>query len=77
MINEHDIADMCSLFELHKGDKFKIADIHQEVQVPPSHPQFKMDDVFSFGNIDGMYSYCQDSAGQVIHLAAWTKVFKL
>lgn len=77
MINEHDINDMCPLYELHRGDKFVIADEHQEVRVPPAHVKFDLSDVFTFFNIDGMYSFCKDSKGQAVHLAAWTKVNKV
>lgn len=27
-----------------------------------------------FDHIDGMYSYCKDKDGNIIHLAAWTEV---
>lgn len=27
-----------------------------------------------FHHIDGMYSYCTDVEGNVVHLAAWTEV---
>lgn len=27
-----------------------------------------------FDHIDGMYSYCTDEKGNVVHLAAWTDV---
>jgi hypothetical protein len=30
--------------------------------------------VYKFFNIDGMYSYCTDKDGNVVHLAAWTEV---
>jgi hypothetical protein len=32
------------------------------------------DEVYNFHNIDGMYSYCTDSKGNVVHLVAWTEV---
>jgi hypothetical protein len=28
----------------------------------------------NFDHIDGMYSYCTDDDGKVVHLAAWTDV---
>lgn len=30
--------------------------------------------VFLFHHVDGMYSYCTDDDGNVVHLAAWTDV---
>ena len=80
MINEHDIKDMCNLYELHKGDKFKLAseeEAGEPVRVPPVHDPFSFDVEYLFDHIDGMYSYCKDNAGQVVHFAAWTKVYKL
>lgn len=80
MINEHDIEDMCNLFELRKGDKFKLApeeEAGEEVRVPPAHEDPNFDLEYLFDHIDGMYSYCKNSAGQVVHFAAWTKVYKL
>jgi hypothetical protein len=29
---------------------------------------------FNFHHIDGMYSFCTDDSGNVVHLAAWTEV---
>jgi hypothetical protein len=31
-------------------------------------------EVFLFDHIDGMYSYCIDSKGNVFHLVAWSEV---
>ena len=80
MINEHDIADMCNLFELRKGDKFKLVpeeEAGEDVRVPPAHDDVVFDTEYLFDHIDGMYSYCKNQAGQVVHFAAWTKVYKL
>jgi hypothetical protein len=79
MINEHDIEDMCSLYELRKGDKFTLVpEEHggEPIKVPVAHDEFDVADVFHFDHLDGMYSFCKNSAGQVMHFAAWTKVKK-
>jgi hypothetical protein len=76
MINEHDIKDHeCALYELRRGDKFKItADV---VAVPLAHDEVDLTAEYWFGHIDGMYSYCKDLNGNVVHFAAWTKVEKV
>jgi hypothetical protein len=74
MINEHDINDHeCALYELTKGAKFKLDD-SEAIKVPVSSNQFKINDIFKFERIDGMYSRCFDSEGALHHFAAWTKV---
>lgn len=76
MINEHDIADHeCALYELNKGDKFKIID--DNLKVPVAHDEVDLAAEYWFGHIDGMYSYCKDMTGNVVHFAAWTKVKKV
>ena len=80
MLNEFDLEDMCSLFELRRGDKFRLApeeEAGEPVKVPVAHeePNFELE--YLFDHIDGMYSYCKNQAGQVVHFAAWTKVYKL
>ena len=80
MINEFDISDMCNLYELHRGDKFKLvseAESGEPVKVPVAHDEFSFDMEYLFYHIDGMYSFCKDSAGQVVHFAAWTRVRKV
>jgi hypothetical protein len=73
MINEHDINDHeCALYELSMGARFKLAD--DEIKVPIASNEFKINDIFKFETIDGMYSRCFDSAGKLHHFAAWTKV---
>lgn len=31
-------------------------------------------EVYFFDHIDGMYSYCKDKEGNVLHFAAWSEV---
>ena len=59
------------LYDLKKGDKFRIID--DEPRVPPGAPEADPDKVYWFGSIDGMYSYCKDG-DQLVHFAAWTEV---
>jgi len=76
MINEHDITDHeCALYELNKGDKFKIID--DDLKVPIAHDEVDLAAEYWFGHIDGMYSYCKDMTGNIVHFAAWTKVKKV
>ncbi len=67
--------EVCALYELNKGDHFTIADA--ELKTPPEHDEVDLFDKYWFGHIDGMYSYCKDSNGKVVHFAAWTKVRKV
>lgn len=63
---------MTKLYELRKGAYFKIID--EELKVPVAHDEVDTDDTYWFGHIDGMYSFCKDSNGKVVHFAAWTEV---
>lgn len=53
------------LFELPRGVYFKCL---SETTEPPNPT------IYKFHTVDGMYSYCTDPAGNVVHLAAWTHV---
>ena len=44
---------------------------------PTSHPGARpvgLDEVVKFHHTDGMYSYCHDKDGNVVHLPAWQEV---
>lgn len=76
MLNEQDLEDHeCALYELKKGDTFKIVD--DELNVPVAHDEVDLTAEYWFGHIDGMYSFCKDPEGNVVHFAAWTKVRKV
>lgn len=75
MAGEYVSADLeCALYDLHKGDHFTIVD--EDLKVPPAHDAVDLTAKYWFGHIDGMYSYCKDMEGNVVHFAAWTKVKK-
>jgi len=59
------------LYELDRLSKFKIVG---ERITQPFTKQLSSDEVYEFKHIDGMYSLCKDSKGNVVHPAAWTEV---
>ena len=59
------------LYNLKRGDHFRLL---EEPQIPPVADEGKMDKVYRFDHVDGMYSYITDTEGNVYHFAAWTDV---
>ncbi len=45
-----------------------------EEKVPPAAPKISVGDEIFFDHIDGMYSFCKDKAGNIVHLVAWADV---
>lgn len=41
---------------------------------PPYARTILVGEIVKFHNIDGMYSYCHDKQGNVVHLPAWQEV---
>jgi len=60
------------LYDVPRGSKIRVVD--RDMSVPPGAPAIKTDDVVYFDHLDGMYSFCQDENGRVVHLAGWTEV---
>jgi hypothetical protein len=60
----------------------KLYDVPQDTWVIPiEHPQkppesitVEMGEPIHFINLDGMYSYCKNAEGKVVHLPAWLEV---
>jgi len=46
----------------------------EDAQVPPAHRELKKGEILHFAHTDGMYSYCRDERGNIVHPAAWTNV---
>ena len=66
MISEIDIKD------------WELSDVKPLYRVTPkSYIKIEDGDVLFFDHLDGMYSYCLDLSGNVLHLAAWTDVHQL
>lgn len=60
------------LCELKPGDKFYIKS--DNVRIPPASYPIERDSLLTFHNLDGMYSFCTDEFGTVVHPAVWTEV---
>lgn len=46
----------------------------QKVYSPPAAKGVVEGDDIFFDHIDGMYSFCKDKEGNLVHMAAWTEV---
>lgn len=59
------------LYEVPRNTKVRL--ISEEngpiASIPP-----QVGEVYHFSHIDGMYSYCKDERGRVIHLPGWSEV---
>jgi hypothetical protein len=60
------------LYDLKRGESFTL------LEQPTMPPDITWDadtmKRYTLNNIDGMYSHCQDTYGNVYHFAAWTEV---
>jgi len=45
-----------------------------DIKTPPASLPIKEEDIIFFSHIDGMYSHCNNSKGEVVHLVAWAEV---
>ena len=59
------------LYEVPNNTRVKI--LQAEVP-PPGGLHIDVGQNVFFHHIDGMYSYCIDNKGNVVHLKAWTEV---
>ncbi len=62
------------LYELSRNTKFKLLG---DTAVPPGGAESTLGGVYLLKHIDGMYSYCEDTEGNVVHLAAFSDVEKV
>lgn len=63
------------LYEVPRNSRIRIVEIarvEDRYKQKPIIPD--IDEVLDFKKIDGMYSFCYNSSGQVVRLAAWTNV---
>ena len=60
------------LYEVPRNSKIRIID--EDVMIPPASIPAKESDVLNFSHCDGMYSYCTDADGNVVHISGMTEV---
>jgi len=60
------------LYKVPRGSKIRLK--CEANEHPSDHRDFKSKEELYFSHVDGMYSYCKDKNGKVVHLAAWTDV---
>jgi|TARA_R110000868_G_scaffold285690_2_gene546169 hypothetical protein len=59
------------LYDIPKGSKIRII---SDADTPPESPKLNQEDILIFDHLDGMYSYCINLKGEIVHLAGWTEV---
>ena len=59
------------LYELPRGTWFRLV---KGTIVPPSAPEVHTGHTYLLHNIDGMYSLCQDTDGNTVHVAVFAEV---
>lgn len=62
------------LYELPRKTKFRLL---ENTETPPAGILADVNEEYFFSHVDGMYSFCRDSKGNVVHLAAWSEVEKI
>jgi len=61
------------LQEVPEGSRIRL--LKQQVNnTPPDCQNLKEGDEFVFHRLDGMYSYCTQDDGTVVHIVAWAPV---
>ena len=61
------------LWNVPRGSLVKVLPANEDL-VPPDHREFQSYEELTFIKLDGMYSYCIDDAGNIVHLAASAEV---
>jgi hypothetical protein len=62
---------MVKLYDVPRNTWVKPLD---DGEVPPTAKEIRAEEPILFHHIDGMYSYCKDQWGNVVHLKAWQEV---
>lgn len=59
------------LYELENNRKIRVI---ENPTIPVSSPNVNENNILNFYYTDGMYSFCKNQNGDIIHIAAWTEV---
>jgi hypothetical protein len=63
------------LHEVPNQTWVKVKSVHEgSARTPPGAPAVEDQQVIFFDHLDGMFSYCKDLKGNVVHLIAWAEV---
>lgn len=65
------------LYELHRGESFYLNAIQSNRDNQAILPKEVTERMYTLGSVDGMYSYCEDTDGNVYHFATWTEVMPM
>ena len=60
------------LYTIKRNTWVRVVD--DSISTPPASIPVGTNDIVLVDHVDGMYSFCRNLDGEVVHLAAWTEV---
>jgi len=59
------------LYDVPRNTKIKVL---ISSSAPPGARVVQQEEILDFSHVDGMYSYCKDKNGMIVHIPAWEEV---
>jgi len=62
------------IVKLYEAPRNSLVRVVGTPTAPPDAPEVNDGEVIKFYHVDGMYSYCKNEYGDIVHIPAWQEV---